>query len=450
VGSPIWDAVVIGAGPAGCVAADELEARGHGVLLLDAGPKLKQGARVPEADRRVWSYSTVGLPFDWYRVRAVGGRALLWGGWSYRFPDRVLRRGGWPYGARALAPAYDAIERRLAVVEGRLDDRYRTLAKELGVRVLPKRAPLARGKVWTPLANSVARRARNLNAVLRLEHARGRAVLAHSIDLRTETSKRLRARAFVLAASPIETTRILLESELGREGASIGRGLVDHMVASHVLLEPRPPPSPDGRGPFPGSALVESFVNTGKGSERTYPGGFSLELAGPVPLESLGIERMVPGDELAAWSATLIHAIGETFPHRRRYVDLDPLKRDVLGRRVPRIHVAWSAQEKKMATDMKRACVQLADALAVEGSRLIPFVDPLQAGAGHEAGTCAMGRDEAAKCDPHGQLRGLENVWIADASATPTAGDRHSTLTVLAHALRAAQATSAYLAASRE
>jgi choline dehydrogenase-like flavoprotein len=72
-------------------------------------------------------------------------------------------------------------------------------------------------------------------------------------------------------------------------------------------------------------------------------------------------------------------------------------------------------------------------------------VDPLQAGAGHEAGTCAMGAGEDAPCDPQGGLRALRNVWVADASVMPTPGDRHPTLTVMAHALRVAGAVSRYL-----
>jgi len=95
--------------------------------------------------------------------------------------------------------------------------------------------------------------------------------------------------------------------------------------------------------------------------------------------------------------------------------------------------------------DMKQACVNLADALAASGSRLVPLADPLQLGAGHEAGTCAMGNDESAVCDPTGRVRGLSNVWVADASVLRTAGDRHPTLTVLAHAQRAADALAAYL-----
>jgi choline dehydrogenase-like flavoprotein len=153
---------------------------------------------------------------------------------------------------------------------------------------------------------------------------------------------------------------------------------------------------------------------------------------------AFGVERMIPPGEEDRWSATQIHALGEMAPHRRRYVDLDPDSIDVLGRPIPRIHVAWSAAEKRMAEDMRRASVRIADALATRGSKLVPFVDPLQPGAGHEAGTCAMGADESAPCNAWGRLRCAENVWIADASALPTSGDRHPTLTLIAHALRTA------------
>ncbi len=443
----IWDAVVVGAGPAGCLVADRLRARGHSVLVVDGGPRLQDGEHVRDPDRRMWAFTTKGLSFDWYRVRAVGGRTLLWGGWSHRFPDETLRRAGFPYGAPELAPLYDELERELGVVDGTLDPRYERLARSLDVKIVPKRgAAGSGGKIWTAARTDSGRRARTHAAVVGLEHVAGRAQSARFVDLRDGATKRVRARAFVLAASPIETARILLESELGRRARGIGRGLVDHMVASYVLLEPAAPPPDRGRGPFPGSALVESFVNDGRNAPRGYPGGFSIEVVGPVPLESLGIERMVPSDELERWGATQIHAIGETFPYRRRFVDLDRGARDLLGRPVPRIHLAWSREDRRLAADMKLACVRLADELGIPGSRLVPFVDPLLPGAGHEAGTVAMGSDDASPCDAWGRLRALENVWVADASALPTAGDRHPTLTILAHALRAASATGRFLA----
>ena len=49
-----------------------------------------------------------------------------------------------------------------------------------------------------------------------------------------------------------------------------------------------------------------------------------------------------------------------------------------------------------------------------------------------------MGTDPHTPLDAWGHVRTLANVWVADASALPTAGDRHPTLTVVAHALRAA------------
>lgn len=444
-----WDAVVVGAGPAGTIAAERLISLGHRVLLLDAGPRLRDGERTPEVDRRAWAYRAVGGSFDWYRVRAVGGRALLWGGWSYRLPDVVFRRGKWPYGASTLAPYYADVERTIGVVEGRIDERYRRASRALGIRIAAKRGALGAATKtrpsWTPLSHEAARRARCYRAALHVEHSARRAEAISVLNLLREREEKLRARAFVLAASPVETARILLGSDVATR--RIGHGLVDHMVASWLLLEPSAvPPATAARGPFPGSVLAHGLVNTGPDDQESYPGGVSIEVTGPLPLATLGVERMVPGGEEEKWSATQIHAIGELFPHAKRFVDLDPTERDALGRRIPRIHLAWSAAERRMAADLRRACAALADAIAIPGSKLIPFLDPLQAGAGHEAGTCAMGLDERSVCDPFGRLRALENVWIADASAMPTSGDRHPTLTLLAHALRAADNAGRYLA----
>lgn len=442
----VWDAIVVGAGPAGTLVAERLVSRGMKVLLLDAGSRLASGHRAPEVDRRMWPFSVSGPSFDWYRVRAVGGRTLLWGGWSYRFPDVVFRRAGWPYGLNAVRRSYFEIEAQLGVKEGLIDERYQRLGQEAHLSILPKRGSVIRGKPWTSVCSPIGRRARPHAVASRLEHAGDKACALEVFDLRTERLQRLRAKSFVLAASPIETTRILLMSELGAMGKRIGRGLVDHMVASYVLIEPAASPSRRGRGPFPGSALVESFVNRGKGTERDYRGGFSIELAGPVPLEELDIERMAPADELPRTRATVIHAIGEIFPDELRYVDLHPEKRDPLQRPIPHIHVGWTQEDELRAADMKTACRSVADAIAIPGSRLIKFVDPLLPGAGHEAGTCVMGKTEEAPCDPWGRLRALRNVWIADASVMPTAGDRHPTLTLLAHAMRAADSAASYLA----
>lgn len=433
----VADVVVVGAGPAGCLTAQRLEERGLAVTLLDAGPRLPAKTRAPEVDRRIWPFSVEGDGFDWYRVRAVGGRAHLWGSWSHRFPDNVFRRGGWPFGRRALDRHYAAAEAQIGLKRGVLSPRFEAVATALELTMVPKAgARLRGGAVWTPRLLPVARRARQHLPATRLEHSRGRVQAVVAWDLRRERPVTVPCRAAILAASPIETARLLLASALGPLGRDVGHGLVDHMVASYVLLEPTP--APRGADDLHASALVESFVNLDDQTARPYRGGFSIELAGPVPVSALGLERMVPGGEEERWSATQLHALGECFPHAGRFVTLDPSLTDATGSAAPRIHVAWTLEEEAMAEDMKQACAQLSDALAIPGSKLIKFADPQTAGAGHEAGTCAMGLEAPAPCTPQGRLRALTNVWVADASTMPTSGDRHPTLTVLAQALRAA------------
>lgn len=440
------DVLVVGAGPAGLVVADSLQQQGFDTLVLEAGARLRRGSQAPEVDRRMWPFTSVGpSSFDWYRVRALGGRSWLWGGWAYRFPPSVFHRGGWPYSELELRPWYELVEQSLRLRSGRLDPRYVRVAQGLGLSIVPKRALMRGRAAWSPIHLATARRARVDAVGSHLEFKGTRATSAEVIDLRTERVHAVRARAFVLAASPIETARILLLSQLPHH-RGIGTGLVDHMVASYVLIEPSPAPALTRRGPFPGCALVESFVNAGDPqSQRSYRGGFSIELRGPMPLEELGIERMVPSDKVDDTSATVIHAIGEIFPDPCRRIDLDAERRDRLGRPLPRIHFDWTSEDRARAKDMKTACKGIADAIAIKGSRLIPFVDPLQPGAGHEAGTCAMGPGPDAVCDAWGKLRSLENVWVADASAMPTAGDRHPTLTLLAHAARAADSVARWL-----
>lgn len=89
---------------------------------------------------------------------------------------------------------------------------------------------------------------------------------------------------------------------------------------------------------------------------------------------------------------------------------------------------------------MSKTCVAVAEAITSPGAELIRYRDPFSSPLlFHPSGTCAMGRGDELPCDPYGRLRSLENVWIADASVFPSAGDRHPTLTVLAHTLRMAR-----------
>ena len=149
----VYDAVVVGSGAAGGMAATELCLKGFKVLMLEAGPRFniatdfhhhQKPYRFPfrgeirPSERAMYNYTAnewnkkhfvnelenpyTGKKFAWVRARAVGGKTLHWGLVSLRFSPRDFKAAtydgagdNWPISYEDLEPYYSRVEDMIGV-----------------------------------------------------------------------------------------------------------------------------------------------------------------------------------------------------------------------------------------------------------------------------------------------------------------------------------------------
>jgi choline dehydrogenase-like flavoprotein len=439
-------------------------------------PIQKNHAAFCEANRALWiddlehPYLTnPHKPFIWIRARALGGRSNLWGGQCWRLTSNELNAPlmdgigePWPLDAEDLRPHYEEVEsfhgvcgRRDGdpdmpnqVVDGvvHLTDaecRLMEQLRHLGYRVpIPVRSASAHqdesNGLWPRFSSlgstlPAASRTGRLRiiphaTVARLEvDARGRKVQAAQYVDAAGREQRVHAQAFLLCASTIESTRILLNSAgpghergLGNSSDTLGRFLMDHV--STVLI---------GRC-FEAEPITESTFFGGRHGlyfprlraeavthrfHRSYSCWISL------------------GRPLGQGQNAVITAVGEMLPYADNRVSIERTQSDRWGIPVPHIECHEHDNERAMRVHQHRRVLDLA-----QHARIDIAAGPNDIELGlmvHEVGTARMGRDPRTSfCNSVAQSWDVPNLFVPDGACWTTSAYQNPTLTMMALAAR--------------
>ncbi len=241
--------------------------------------------------------------------------------------------------------------------------------------------------------------------------------------------------AVFLCAGAVETPRLLLELGLANSSDQVGRNYMGH-VATQVWGR-FPEPVRMNRG-YPSSLITEDMVRP-HGAD--FAGGYLVQSLGVLPLtlangvaRARGLWGQALHEQLDAYNHLAgIGINGETLPcDANRLVLAD--ETDATGRRKARISFGYGENERRLnahATGLMRDLWQAAGASDIWVLERVA----------HTIGTCRMGRDGgSAVVDPYGRSFDIDNLWISDGSTFPSSLAANPALTIMALALRSAEA----------
>jgi choline dehydrogenase-like flavoprotein len=564
----VYDAIVVGSGAAGGMAANVLTSKGMKVLMLEAGKKLnveqelrsmewpydhpRRGDAPPgwhalsfneytvrkppyaakSAFKHVWSYvggwggtdyvknilvdekehPYTGTSYAWVRARALGGKTNIWGRLALRLSDydfKAKTHDGygedWPISYKDVQPYYDRVDRYLGISGHREnlphlpDSLFQRPTKLNAAEVMLRRKLAPMGRVLTPYRAGVTtdgvkhnkyrskcfgrgacnRRAGGCdihaafdsptgliypaidtgNLTLRtnstahevvVDKNTGRASGVAFVDSVTHKSYVAKAKVVILAASTLESARLLLLSKSRQHPNGIGNssGHVGHNFCEHVMgpgitglvkeLVGKPHTIEDGR---PGGFYVPRFRNL-KDRQNGFIRGYGFEGNSGQSMFPWHTGR--PGfgaqykKEVRDHAGAFINmgAFGEVLPRYENAVSIDPDVKDAWGIPVLRFDYRFSDNEKKMGEDMAASAREMFDAAGIE----VIGVDRELLTEGwsiHELGTARMGTNpKSSVLNQFQQSHDVRNLFVVDGSSHVSASCQNPTWTIMALAWR--------------
>ncbi len=259
---------------------------------------------------------------------------------------------------------------------------------------------------------------------------------------------KLDCKALALACSTVETARHLLLNHtrefpngLANGSGQVGRNLTSHfgveVIGYFHELRHRDASNDDGTDYFH-SLLTGLYWDL---PNPNFEGTYQVQCG--AGLQPGLIFKDVPGfgsqlkRELREKNAGHVNMgmQGSLMISSKKYVDLDPQRKDAYGLNLPRVHLHYEANDAAMAQDMVEVCEEVIRAAGGEVLYTPGKVtaDRLSIDYNHWVGTARMGSDpKNSVVNPYGQSHEIRNLFIGDASVFPAYPEKNPTLTNIA------------------
>lgn len=489
-----WDAIVIGSGFGGAMAALPLVESGQRVLMIERGGWVargpdnwgEQGAGLVTPHYTREAAFQVSTHRGTYRASAwncVGGQSVFYGAASFRFRESdfehrsdVVGDSGaeWPFRYGDIEPFYSRTETLLGVAgepdpshprrSSTFTQRPAPLARSAQLisdaaermGLTPSRIPLAisyspdgnrRGCVMCGQCDGYACASESKNdlatGIIPALIRQGMTLRANTVCIRLATR-----RGLITGVECVN--RVTHEKETFRAKCVL---VAAGTLATPQLLLASNLAQVNSAGSTIGHYLTRhcNAVILGVFRRRPNPTGeFDKQIAILDMYESAGsIQQLTPPAGLVrAYLPPLLrepavmlttHALGllviaEDQPRYRNAISIDATSTDRYGLPALRVHHSYSERDERLA----RALTDTARRILREAGALLTIARPIQTFS-HALGTVRMGNDPTTSpLDSHGRYRGIDNLYVVDGSALPRSAGLNPSLTIAANALRIA------------
>lgn len=508
-----YEVLIVGSGHSGGMAAKILTEKGISCLMLNAGPEAdfekdrstKTSFELPyrgfdrpgrlahvfqanEFNANQWvdekevpyTYPQ-DAPYNWVRVRLLGGRSLFWARQSFRLSNLEFKAAeidgtgeSWPITHEDLAPYYSRVE-EIFRVSGRKEglmqfpdgnfvetpyppdtetiQRFTDLAKKRNIPVSKNRSALGKDGLASSinllLPDALATGKLDIveNAIVRelsIDKDTGLVNGAHFVDRHSGREMHAKAKVVVLAAGCLESTRLLLNSKIANSSGVMGHYLSDQMYGVSVVASV--PEAQNGKakpGLMGGGSFIPRFRNLTRNEKNKFIKGYCVTInsgggASPnfFPLYGADLQQKLDMYENSCVSGGIF---GERVARFENHVRINPDVKDRWG--IPVLHIeARDGENERNLT--KDAADTIEEVFHEAGWEVICKTDRVNPPGYsiHEVGTCRMGNDrKKSVLNQWCQSHDVKNLFVVDGASFVTCGWQNPTLTILTLSMRASE-----------